>query len=68
MGGGTRESQVGEWKGKKRECDEPSVGLQGESDREASESGEASDGRNKERQINTCPKPVNTQWEKGLSP
>lgn len=54
-------------KKEKRERDKPSVvGLQGESDREASEGEEASDGRNKERQINTCPQTCKHTVRKGI--
>lgn len=55
-------------KKEKRECDEPSVGLRGESDREASEREEASDVRNKERQINTCPQTCKHTVRKGIKP
>lgn len=52
----------------KGECDEPSVGLKGESDREASEREEANDVRNKERQINTCPQTCKHTVRKGIKP
>lgn len=66
-------------KRKKSECDDASVGLQGESNREESarereeargecKREEASDGRNKERQINTCPQTCKHTVRKGIKP